>query len=214
MSILGKTKKAIKDPSRLLYLLPYNEFSGSLENRSESDNGNYLSAVRGALENYSKFSNFKRHPFYRAILEHVSKDQGERYLEIVKKQSPQFLDDATLTGLRKNDDIGNPIKHTYPSGGEISPTTLRYIKVASDIHNLFGDNLGDHVVEIGCGYSGITGRGQSDEPACDAINALSKYRDKLSAIIVDAFREFGHRGVPKKSELVGACEYFLETTSN
>ena len=73
---------------------------------------------------------------------------------IVKKQNPQFLDDATLTGLRKNDDIGNPIKHSYPSVGEISPTTLRYIKVASDIQVLFGNNLGDHVVEIGCGYGG------------------------------------------------------------
>ena len=35
-----------------------------------------------------------------------------------------------------------------------APTTLRYIKVASDLHDLFGDNLGDHVVEIGCGYGG------------------------------------------------------------
>ena len=55
MSILSKTKKAIKYPSRLLYLLPKNEFSGSIENRSESDNGYYLSAIRGALKNYFKF---------------------------------------------------------------------------------------------------------------------------------------------------------------
>jgi len=35
----------IEDPSTLLCLLPRNEFSGSIENRSESDNGYYLSAV-------------------------------------------------------------------------------------------------------------------------------------------------------------------------
>ena len=154
MSILSKTKKAIKYPSRLLYLLPKNEFSGSIENRSESDNGYYLSAVSRALKNYSKFSNFKRHPFYRLILEHTTEELGEQYLKIVQEQNPQFLDDPTLSGLRKNDDIGNPIKHSYPGVGEISPTTLRYIKVASDLRDLFGDNLGDHVIEIGCGYGG------------------------------------------------------------
>jgi len=60
---------------------------------------------------------------------------------------------------------------------------------------------------------GITGRGATDEPACDAIEILSKYRDKLSAIIVDDFREFGRPGAPKKSDLIEACESFFGDTT-
>lgn len=37
----------------------------------------------------------------------------------------------------------------------MSPTTLRYLKVASDLKILFGPNLGN-VAEIGCGYGGQT----------------------------------------------------------
>ena len=56
---------------------------------------------------------------------------------------------------------------------------------------------------------GITGKGEIDEPACDAINILTKYADKLSAFIVDDFREFGKPGFPKKSHLIDACEDFF-----
>ena len=72
----------------MLYLLPKNEFSGSIENRSESDNGYYLSAISGALKNYFKFLNFKRHPFYRLILEHTTEELGEQYLKIVQEKNP------------------------------------------------------------------------------------------------------------------------------
>lgn len=162
MSYRERVIKAIKDhcPAfvrlgfRLLSLISYNEYSGVIGNRSASDNGKYLSAVRGALKSYSKFSNFKRHPFYRQVLEHITKELGEDYLKIVMEENPQFLEDPVLMGLRRNDDVGNPIKYTYPQVGEISPTTLRYIKVASDLQIHFGDDLGSDIVEIGCGYGG------------------------------------------------------------
>ncbi len=38
--------------------------------------------------------------------------------------------------------------------GEISPSTLRYIKVLSDIKNKFGDISGKKIIEIGAGYGG------------------------------------------------------------
>jgi len=72
------------------------------------------------------------------------------------------------------------------------------------------EDMHDVLVYLDGHFSGgITGKGKSDEPACDAINVLSKYRDKLSAIIVDDFREFGRRGWPKKSELIDACQNFF-----
>ena len=75
---------------------------------------------------------------------------------------------------------------------------------------LVREDMHDILVYLDGHFSGgITGKGKSDEPACDAINILSKHADKISAIIVDDFREFGGPGVPKKSELIKACEYFF-----
>lgn len=72
------------------------------------------------------------------------------------------------------------------------------------------DDMQNVLVYLDGHYSGgVTGKGTTDEPACDAINVLSKYSHKLSAIIIDDFREFGHPGVPKKSHLIGACENFF-----
>lgn len=52
--------------------------------------------------------------------------------------------------------VGNPIKYSFPGIGiRLSPTTLRYLKVASDLKLLFGNNLG-YVAEIGGGYGGQT----------------------------------------------------------
>lgn len=56
---------------------------------------------------------------------------------------------------------------------------------------------------------GSTGKGKSDEPACEAVSLLSEHSHKLSAIIVDDFREFGRPGLPKKSDLIVACENFF-----
>ena len=54
----------------------------------------------------------------------------------------------------KSDDVGNPVKYRYEGmEGALSPTTLRYVKVASDLKGLFGDKIG-RVAEIGCGYGG------------------------------------------------------------
>ena len=53
-----------------------------------------------------------------------------------------------------NDEIGSPKKYYYDElKTKISPTTLRYIKVASDIKKIFKDKI-TNIVEIGCGYGG------------------------------------------------------------
>jgi len=111
------------------------EFSGAPGNRTISDNSKYLGAVTNALESYSAFSNFKRHPYYREVLEHVSEGQGADYLRVISEQTPQFLNEPILSRIRGNDEIGNPPKYSYSDIGQISPTTLRYLKVASDLKN-------------------------------------------------------------------------------
>ena len=84
----------------------------------------------------------------------MTKDQGHEYLKIIKKQTPFLLDDAMLKNFLKNDALGSPKIHDYSGFGRISPTTLRYIKVASDIFTLFGASPGSKMAEIGCGYGG------------------------------------------------------------
>jgi len=120
--------------------------------RSESDNGFYLHIIEKATNDHKTFKNFKNHPFYQEILEHVSYSQGKEYLDCIIKNDKNLLD--KIDEFLKNDKIGNPKKYYYKEIDKlVSPTTLRYIKVASDIKNIFSDKI-DNIVEIGCGYGG------------------------------------------------------------
>ena len=121
--------------------------------RSLSENGIYSSAVIKALKNQRTFNNFKRSKRYRVVLEHATKDWGAEYLNILKSRNDGILEKALKTVLL-SDYVGNPIKFKYDGFREaLSPSTLRYVKITSDLINLFGNDLGS-VAEIGCGYGG------------------------------------------------------------
>ena len=125
-------------------------FAGAEYNRSLSDNGRYVAFVEQAVKDYETFRTFKTNPDYRAILEHVSPELGLMYLNVVAGQTPYFFE--ILDRFKINDLVGSPQKIQY-GPVEISPSTLRYVKVASDIVTMFGADIGD-VVEIGVGYGG------------------------------------------------------------
>src|ERR1700686_5317941 len=120
--------------------------------RSASDDGFYSEIARRAAQNDRAFAKFKRNPFYCSILEHVSARQGAQYLEQVQKKWPQLIDE--IEKFKVNDEVGDPICFTYPRVGQVSPTTLRYLKVACDLRELFGELNAFHIAEIGCGYGG------------------------------------------------------------
>lgn len=128
------------------------EFVGAAGNRSDSDNGRYVASVQEAVRDYNAFNNFKRDPRYQEILEHVSYEHGKMYLNIIESESPDLLLD--IDSYKDNDLIGGATTYEYPNVGQISANTLRYIKVASDIRNLFGSDIGDKIAEIGVGYGG------------------------------------------------------------
>jgi len=161
---MDKIVKALKNPRHAIHVvmsqllkinLRANFFSHAKEYRSDSENGKYASAVINALKNQKAFDNFKRSYSYRDILEHVSEDQGKQYLRILESRNDGILAAAIDTVLT-SDYIGNPIKFKYEKYSKpLSPTTLRYLKVASDLKILFGSDLGQ-VAEIGCGYGGQT----------------------------------------------------------
>jgi len=125
---------------------------GVAGNRSISDEGSYITAVKEAIGNCRAFYKFKCEPRYIQILEHVSQDQGAMYLEIIRTESPIFMD--KFNEFKENDIIGGTKTFCYPGIGDISPSTLRYIKVASDLRIFFGERLGDRIAEIGVGYGG------------------------------------------------------------
>jgi putative sugar O-methyltransferase len=156
----NKILKAIKNPIRALCVIKgliYSklsevDFVGAIGNRSVSDSGPYVASVQKALSSYKNFSKFKLDTRYQAILEHCNQDQGKAYLEIIKLESPSLLSKIDL--FKENDLIGGATTFEYKDIGRISPSTLRYIKVTSDIRNLFGEIIGDRIAEIGVGYGG------------------------------------------------------------
>jgi hypothetical protein len=120
--------------------------------RSVSDNGRYPEFCQRAARDPEVFAHFKRNEDYREILEHVSEDLGRQYLEIIKNKWPDLI--ACVGLLKRNDAFGDPIRFEYPDIGRMSPSTLRYIKVACDLNELFGPLDGFNVIEIGGGYVG------------------------------------------------------------
>lgn len=123
-------------------------------NLSDSErSGLYLSEIRKILKSQKLFNNFKLNWNYNIILEHVSEIEGEQYLAVLRRRKDGFLEQA-LNSVFVTDYIGNPRRFDF-NEGFISPTTARYVKVASDLRRLFGNDL-DSIAEIGCGYGGQT----------------------------------------------------------
>jgi hypothetical protein len=118
---------------------------------SLSDNQLYPQFSLQASNDLRVFNTFRRNPIYNEILEHVSEEQGGEYLEQIKKY-PDILKE--IDTFKKNDLFGNPRVFNYASIGKISPTTLRYIKVLSDLKLFFGNLDGFNICEIGVGYGG------------------------------------------------------------
>ena len=119
--------------------------------KSISDRSDYTSACRHAVTNELFFNCFKQNPQYKGILEHVSPEQGELYLANIKKNFADFP--LFVSKFQINDSLGGASLTNYDSL-TISPSTLRYIKVLSDLIQLFGDLNNCSILEIGGGYGG------------------------------------------------------------
>jgi hypothetical protein len=100
-------------------------------------------------------SNFKSNNNYRDILEHVSPEQGQLYLDCILSNTNLSMSDIK-NFCNKNDSIGSPLKKLY---GDlfVSPTSLRYIYhshlIFEHIKSLSLNNI--DIVEVGCGYGGL-----------------------------------------------------------
>ncbi|MFZ4673777.1 MAG: putative sugar O-methyltransferase [Chlamydiia bacterium] len=119
---------------------------------SVSDMDSYKSVCQRAISDPQMFQQFKRCPGYTDILEHVDFHTGKEYLAIACRQSPEL--EPYFFKTKINDVIGSPNVFLYDNYGYFSPTTLRYLKVASDLSTFFGSLEGKNIIEIGGGYGG------------------------------------------------------------
>jgi putative sugar O-methyltransferase len=118
---------------------------------SISDDNIYPNFCQSAADNHTVFDTFRSNRTYLEILEHVTRAEGQVYLDIIKRDNPQLLEN--IAKYSTNDNVGSPKTFPYEIG-QLSPTTIRYVKVLSDMINTFGDLSGMDIVEIGCGYGG------------------------------------------------------------
>lgn len=110
----------------------------------------YNDFVWRAVLDTRTFDRFRRDKVYCRILEHVNQEQGSAYLALIA--------DPVIRGIcfdsEYADAIGKPQVAVY-EGHKISPTTLRYAKVVSDLTQYFPDFAACRsIVEIGIGYGG------------------------------------------------------------
>jgi hypothetical protein len=120
---------------------------------SITDDGAFPAFCRRAARDESLFAGFRRNPTFTTVLEHVTEEQGSKYLAAIRRDTPGLLDDH-LARIMANDAFGDPVLVDYEGIGRISPTTLRYTKVVSDLIGRFGTLDGAEIIEIGGGYGG------------------------------------------------------------
>jgi len=119
---------------------------------SISDYFSYKNVCLEASKNEEAFSKFKQNSEYTTILEHTSKEYGQKYIDFILKTG---LDLSKINKFKENDEQGNPTKVEYLDPfGLISPSTLRYVKVLSELESIFGSLANKKIVEIGVGYGG------------------------------------------------------------
>lgn len=124
------------------------------DGRSISDDGVYPEFCKLASQNSRVFASFRSDVRYRRILEHLTVEQAESLVAQMEKDGSQLLDIKVLERIALNDAVGEPPVKSWIRGVQISPTTLRYLKVASDIQRFFDVSTISTVTEIGVGYGG------------------------------------------------------------
>jgi putative sugar O-methyltransferase len=126
-------------------------FSNS-PHQSDSEVTYYESAVDEILSSQRLFKRFRRIYDYREILEHVDYKLGLKYLSKIESISPEKIKD--YDDFKDNDILGKPRTYEFPKVGKTSPTTLRYVAVASEIEKIFENEKINSIAEIGAGYGG------------------------------------------------------------
>ena len=118
---------------------------------------NYKEVVKCNLSLDTKSWNFKHNPHYTPILEHVSSEEGLRYMKCLEKEFREvFISNFKYIydTIKENDSYGQPNKFKYTEEIECSPTNFRYIYHSFLILSHMKEKC-VNIVEIGGGYGGL-----------------------------------------------------------
>lgn len=118
----------------------------------QQNTADYLDLCRRAVEDDEVFKNFRRMRPMNMIVENSPFKSGWEYFDTIYEKFNWLMEH--MDKFKTSDTIGNPEMFMYPVG-EMSPTTLRYIKTLGDLNNFFGPLDGKNIVEIGGGYGGL-----------------------------------------------------------
>ncbi len=136
----------------------------SKKNDNNDMSSNYKSSLTDTKDNlYSDFclkaatdcltfKYFRTNPIYTDVLEHVDDLLGQEYLNEILRVGN--FNETNLNDFKRNDYYGGASIRYYNEVGYFSPSTLRYIKVLSDLITKFGDLKNKNICEIGIGYGG------------------------------------------------------------
>jgi hypothetical protein len=108
--------------------------------------------VNAATHDDTVFAKFRSNRKYRLILEHVTHKLGDKYLSELRNSGFEIKE--TLGRIRNIDLMGGPIRYRFNEIGRVSPTTIRYMFVHSELVKHFGPMDDFKIVEIGGGFGG------------------------------------------------------------
>jgi putative sugar O-methyltransferase len=176
----------------------------------------YLKSVRDAVASEESLVRFRADPDYQQVLEHVPITLGQKYLDVIISEYNSHPE-LVFAGLSKLSEFGRPPVHNFSGIGSVSPTILRYVKVAYELNKLFGDLSKLRIGEIGVGFGGQAAVlnklfGVSDLVAFDLPEVLSlceiflsRTESHLAPRLVD-----GRKPVPVEVDLVVSNYAFSE----
>lgn len=105
-----------------------------------------------AKNNNNEFSSFKQNPTFCKVIGNDIRSQQVCDSLYNKLKTSKLFD--YIDKFKTNDSIGLPKQYYYPDIGNISPGTLYFIEILSDIVKKFDDIHNFNVLEIGSGYGG------------------------------------------------------------
>lgn len=112
----------------------------------------YKNVCLNASKDDEIFNSFKQDGTYREVLEHTSVEYGQEYINFILTTK---LNLNKIDKFKENDEQGSATIVDYSEPfGKISPSTLRYVKVLSEIEKIFGSLDNKKIIEIGVGYGG------------------------------------------------------------
>jgi putative sugar O-methyltransferase len=124
---------------------------------SLSDYDAFRAFCERAARDDGAFRNFRRHPECVRVIETLKRRDGADYLRSALQQTPGFS--GLLDRFATSDLVGRPRTSLFRTGmlrhRRFAPTTLRYIRTASDLQIHFGSLDGLRILEIGGGYGGL-----------------------------------------------------------